>query len=440
MVVDSITLDPAEDILLASVLAIKTYIDDQDTSTSASDVTAAAVIANDVLVRGDGGSRGVQGSTALLADSGVLTIQGNILGGGSLFLEQKAAADDDVTNKGQFWVKNTSPTESWVTDDVGTDWASVLAKSGVVADNSLVRGDGGVYGIQDSGVLIDNSDNVSAINDLDVGGDQTVAGSVALGTAVAPDVMLHLVATDGTAIIRMERNDTTIGTNDVYGEIQWEGQDASTDAAGVRATIKAVATGSLGGTEIQFLTTQNTSTTLVEGLTVTSAGDVDVIAGLDVGGDLTVDGDVLVGGATTSHTLSSNGTTFTMAGTSTTQSIVETGVDDTVRGIFRAYGHATGQVLGGQLQLRTAADHDTTISQYLFRVSSDDLLIGPSNDIDALKYDGGAGTWNFTGTNGVVVTNTMQAGTVTADNGVAAFGPAAVASIKVVNGIVTAIS
>ena len=50
-----------------------------------------------------------------------LEVDGNITGGNSLFLAQQAAADADVSNYGQLWVKNTNPTELWFTGDTGTD-------------------------------------------------------------------------------------------------------------------------------------------------------------------------------------------------------------------------------------------------------------------------------------------------------------------------------
>jgi hypothetical protein len=41
--------------------------------------------------------------------------------GGSLFMEEKAAADADTAARGQLWVKNTTPCQLWFTDDAGTD-------------------------------------------------------------------------------------------------------------------------------------------------------------------------------------------------------------------------------------------------------------------------------------------------------------------------------
>jgi hypothetical protein len=61
------------------------------------------------------------------------------------------------------------------------------------------------------------------------------------------------------------------------------------------------------------------------------------------------------------------------------------GREDTVAGLVHVYGHATGSAVGGKLRLDAAADHDTTITGYYVQAYEDDLYLGPSNDIDAVK-------------------------------------------------------
>jgi hypothetical protein len=79
----------------------------------------------------------------------------------------------------------------------------------------------------------------------------TNAGNVGIGTSV-PDTLLHLSSATSGAILRLERNDITIVDGDSYGQVQWEGQDASTSAGGVRASVDVLATGSLGSTAMVF--------------------------------------------------------------------------------------------------------------------------------------------------------------------------------------------
>jgi hypothetical protein len=63
---------------------------------------------------------------------------------------------------------------------------------------------------------------------------------------------------------------------------------------------------------------------------------------------------------------------------------VTIGTEDTVDGALRIYGDTSASTLGGQLYLETAADHDTTITNYSIQASSESLWIGPSNNTDFL--------------------------------------------------------
>ena len=85
------------------------------------------------------------------------------------------------------------------------------------------------------------------------------AEALGIGTTL-PDTKMHISDTAGNAIIRLERNDTTISTNDIYGEIQFEGQDASAaSAAGVRGKILGVSEGTTGSMAIAFHTASSYS-------------------------------------------------------------------------------------------------------------------------------------------------------------------------------------
>jgi len=59
---------------------------------------------------------------------------------------------------------------------------NVVAPSNFAADNRIVRSDGIVKNVQPSPVGIDDSGNVSGVNDLDVSGTQTVADATVTGT------------------------------------------------------------------------------------------------------------------------------------------------------------------------------------------------------------------------------------------------------------------
>ena len=68
------------------------------------------------------------------------------------------------------------PTKNAVRDKIETILGDVTASANLT-DNSIIKGDGGVKGVQDSGVLIDDSDNMSAINNLTANGAGTFSGA-----------------------------------------------------------------------------------------------------------------------------------------------------------------------------------------------------------------------------------------------------------------------
>ena len=78
------------------------------------------------------------------------------------------------------------------------------------------------------------------------------AEALGIGT-LAPDQKLHI--TDGTssgAVLRLERSDTSMGNNDVYGGIEFEGNDTDTNANGIRGFIRGLGQGTGGGMKMEF--------------------------------------------------------------------------------------------------------------------------------------------------------------------------------------------
>lgn len=88
------------------------------------------------------------------------------------------------------------------------------------------------------------------------------------------------------------------------------------------------------------------------------------------------------------------------------------GLTDTIAAIVRIRGHATSSNTGGQILIDTAADFDTTINHYIMQAFQDDFFFGPSNNEDALKFNGATGAWEFT-----VTTPTLFAGDIAANGG-----------------------
>ena len=101
------------------------------------------------------------------------------------------------------------------------------------------------------------------------------SGNVGIGTS-SPNVKLHLSDSTSGSIIRLERNDTAIVAGDIYGGIEFEGQDASTNASGVRGSITGVGTSGAGAMDILFSTAAGGTTTNTERMRIDSSGNVGI--------------------------------------------------------------------------------------------------------------------------------------------------------------------
>ena len=98
-------------------------------------------------------------------------------------------------------------------------------------------------------------------------------GNVGIGSG-DPDKLLHL-AGSATAVIRLENTGTALGDGDVLGTIEFEGQDASSSASGVRASISGVTQNASGGAYLAFSTANSTSSN-AEAMRIIADGKVGV--------------------------------------------------------------------------------------------------------------------------------------------------------------------
>ena len=135
---------------------------------------------------------------------------------------------------------------------------------------SLQKSGGNVYGIYPS---------TNNLEFRSVTGGNHIAtfdyfGNVGIGTD-SPDTLLHL-SNNGTtpATIRIERNDTTISDTNIYGGIEFEGQDGSAaSAAGIRGKILGVAEGATGEMALTFETASGYSSS-TERMRIDSDGNL----------------------------------------------------------------------------------------------------------------------------------------------------------------------
>jgi len=88
-----------------------------------------------------------------------------------------------------------------------------------------------------------------------------------------PQKELHVTSTALTgAAMRFENTNTSMASGNNYGQIEWFGNDNSTNANGVRARIAALAANTTGQTNVVVSVTGSSSTTLTNVGTFSSAG------------------------------------------------------------------------------------------------------------------------------------------------------------------------
>jgi len=92
---------------------------------------SSAVIADNAIVRGDGGARAVQSSSATVSDTGTI----NIPSGQTYNINSTALAYTDITNS--------------------------VGSSSTITDDAIIRGDGGSRGAQSSSATIDDSGSIN---------------------------------------------------------------------------------------------------------------------------------------------------------------------------------------------------------------------------------------------------------------------------------------
>jgi hypothetical protein len=168
---------------------------------------------------------------------------------------QAAAAASPLTTKGDLYGFSTIGARIPVGTDthvltadsseaLGVKWSAAGSGSGDVSaaanltDNAIIRGDGGAKGVQDSSILIDDSDNITGATSLAVG-NLSLASNTVSSTDTNGDVILSPDGTGGIVAV----TDLTVGnsTQDVNftvngasiaGTVSVEGTSA-TDLGGI---------------------------------------------------------------------------------------------------------------------------------------------------------------------------------------------------------------
>ena len=201
----------------------------------------------------------------------------------------------------------------------GLKWAAAgtgdVTAAAVIADHTVVRGDGGAKGIQDSGVTIDDADNVTAINDLTFGGTLYVFD--AGGETIVGDGT-DLTITSGGAINLTATTDVVIPANIgiTFGTGEKiEGDDTDlTITSGAKINLSAasdvilpVNIGLILGDGAEKIESDNTNLTINSGVDINLTATDDINVPANVGITFGDDGEKIEGDGT-NLTIASSGT------------------------------------------------------------------------------------------------------------------------------------
>lgn len=210
----------------------------------------------------------------------------NLVGGTNITLSDDTLNVDDAflvndasdTMIGDLTLNNADPALIFDPATADTEfYIAINEDAGGDDDDTVAVGKGTTPGTtqffiwdKDGGFIAQNlTDAVTAYKFMDSNGGTSVLNidttneRAGLDTD-APDAKLHISDAAQGSILRFENRDTTIITNQVLGAIEFEGQDTSTNASGVRAKISANAEANNGATGIRFFTTKSGDTTLNE--------------------------------------------------------------------------------------------------------------------------------------------------------------------------------
>ena len=99
------------------------------------------------------------------------------------------------------------------------------------------------------------------------------AESLGIGTST-PQTTLHLLSNTG-AVLRFERNDASVGTNDSFGSLEFRQQDASDQGAGIVSKIESINESNFSGAGGLAFSTGN-ATTNTERMRIDSSGNVGI--------------------------------------------------------------------------------------------------------------------------------------------------------------------
>jgi len=205
------------------------------------------------------------------------------------------------------------------TEATGLKWAAAgtgdVTAAAVMTDNSIIKGDGGAKGIQDSGILIDDTENITGVNDFTFGGTLYVFD--AGGETIVGDGT-DLTITSGGAINLTATTDVVIPANIgiTFGTGEKiEGDDTDlTITSGAKINLSAasdvilpVNIGLILGDGAEKIESDNTNLTINSGVDINLTATDDINVPANVGITFGDDGEKIEGDGT-NLTIESSGT------------------------------------------------------------------------------------------------------------------------------------
>ena len=177
------------------------------------------------------------------------------------FAERADHVNTPAATFGELWVRNDTPNVLVFTDDAGTD--TVLGSGGGggdvtaaanLGDNLLIRGDGAVKGVQNSGITVSDTDDLSGIGNI------TLTGTV-----------------DGVDVSARDHDAVTLAGTPNYitisGQILTRNQiDLTTDVTGL------LPTGNIADEAVTLAKIQHIATDSFLGRDTAATGDVEVLS------------------------------------------------------------------------------------------------------------------------------------------------------------------
>ena len=344
-------------------------------------------------------------------------------------------ADQKLTDKSQQGTLATDSLIYAVNDPGGTpldsketvadlrDAIQSVTASSTITDNAIVRGDGGSRGVQESGVTIDDSDNVSGVNTLDAGSvdvdsvviDGSTSGShtldaqaTASGVSTFPNNTGTVLHDNSTATITNKtidgddntlqdiataslKNRTGVDLEVVTGTKGTAGDLATWDANGDLIDGPTPPSGAIvGTTDSQALTNKS-----VNGVTLTNAGattsflneagNYTVPAG---GGDVTgppssVDDRIATFDGTTGKIIQDSGSLLS--------DFLQNVVEDTtpqLGGDLDVNGNDIVSASNADIPIIPDGTGEVVLGNYRFNSNQS---VGPTEDNYVLTYDDGTG-------------------------------------------------